>query len=78
MVTKRAKRRRLPRGWAKGLKYPPIEPAAEPPKRRRRSDLPITVTDDWPEQVPIGDDELHTLEGYMGRELDELFGGPLP
>lgn len=34
----------------------------------------MTVTDDWPEQVPIGDDELRIIEAYMGKELDELFG----
>jgi len=32
------------------------------------------VTDDWPENVPIGDDELRIIEGYMRTELHELFG----
>jgi hypothetical protein len=73
----RAKRRRLPRGWAKGLEFPPLEPKGRPPLRRRKDDVPISVTDDWPEQVPIGDTELRVLEGYLRHELDELFGGPL-
>ena len=37
----------------------------------------IVVTDDWPEQVPIGDAELRVLEGHLREELDALFG-PLP
>ncbi|MEP9402587.1 hypothetical protein [Sphingomonas sp. VNH70] len=37
----------------------------------------IVVTDDWPEQVPIGDAELRVIEGHLREELDALFG-PLP
>ncbi len=37
----------------------------------------MVVTDDWPEQVPIGDAELRAIEGHMRQELDKLFG-PLP
>jgi hypothetical protein len=70
---KRRAKRRLPRGWARGLTFPPAEPK-HPPKRRRKDDVPIAVTDDWPENVPIGDDELRIIEGYMRSELDELFG----
>ncbi|MGC4252753.1 MAG: hypothetical protein QM605_15115 [Sphingobium sp.] len=39
---------------------------------------PIIVTDDWPEQVPVGDAELRVLEGHLREELDALFGGSLP
>lgn len=35
---------------------------------------PITVTDDWPEIVPIGDTELRVIEGHLHKELDALFG----
>lgn len=77
VTTKRhRKRTRLPRGWAQGMEIPPPEPK-KPPKRRRKDDGPIVVTDDWPEVVPIGDDELRIIEGYMRKELDELFG-PMP
>ena len=69
-------KRRLPRGWAKGLTFPPDEPK-NPPLRRRKDDGPIVVTDDWPEEIPIGDDELRVIERYMRSELDDLFG-PLP
>ncbi len=37
----------------------------------------IVVTDDWPEQVPIGDAELRVIEGHLREELDALFS-PLP
>lgn len=46
-------------------------------RRSREDDGPIIVTDDWPELVPIGDDELRAIEGHMRQELDKLFG-PLP
>jgi hypothetical protein len=75
-MRRKAKRQRLPRGWAKGLETLPREPK-EPPRRRRKDDVRIVVTDDWPKVVPIGDDELRIIEGHMRRELDELFG-PLP
>ena len=46
-------------------------------RRSRQDDKPTVVTDDWLEQVPIGDAELRAIEGHMRQELDELFG-PLP
>ncbi|MBB3926340.1 hypothetical protein GGR43_002057 [Sphingobium jiangsuense] len=55
-----------------------------PPRRRPstrtravENDRPIVVTDDWPEQVPIGDTELRVIEGHLRKELDALLG-PLP
>lgn len=72
----RRKRPRLPRRWAEGMEMLPGEPDV-PPKRRRKNDSPIVVTDAWPEQVPISDDELRIIEGCMRMELDDLFG-PLP
>lgn len=35
---------------------------------------PITVTDDWPEIVPVSDTELRVIEGHLSDELDALFG----
>lgn len=67
---------RLLRGWAEGLTFSPEEPK-DPPKRRRKDDVPIVVTSDWVEQIPITDLELRIIEGYLRHELDELFG-PLP
>jgi len=33
-----------------------------------------TVTDDWPERVPITDAELDVFEAWFGGLFDELFG----
>lgn len=77
MALPRKLRRRTPRRWAECpddlLDY--TNRAA--PRRARENDGPIVVTDDGPEQVPIGDAELCTIEGHMRQELDKLFG-PLP
>lgn len=74
-------RRRTPRRWAECPDD--LHDYAKPvvPRRAalhtRMEDEPIVVTDDWPEQVPIGDAELRAIEGHMRQELDRLFG-PLP
>ena len=48
------------------------------PGRPPKHDLSTwAVTDDWPEQVPIGDAELRVIEGAFREELNALFG-PLP
>ena len=81
MALPRKLRRRTPRHWAE---CPDdlhdytnrIAPRRASP-RSREDDGPIVVTDDWPEQVPIGDAELRAIEGHMRQELDKLFG-PLP
>jgi hypothetical protein len=33
-----------------------------------------TVTDDWPDTVPITDAELDVFEAWLGDLFDELFG----
>jgi hypothetical protein len=38
---------------------------------------PITVTDDWPDILPVTDAEVRIIEAHFGDVLDELFG-PLP
>ncbi|WP_428481218.1 hypothetical protein [Pyruvatibacter mobilis] len=48
-----------------------------PSGKRRRAPEPITITDDWPEVVPITEAEVRIVEAYFGDVLDELFG-PLP
>ncbi|MCR9195401.1 MAG: hypothetical protein NXH88_11750 [Hyphomonas sp.] len=50
---------------------------AEPSGKRRLAQAPITVTDDWPEVLPITEAEVRIVEAYFGDVLDELFG-PLP
>lgn len=80
MALSRKRRRRAPRRWSEGLEdlhdymQPPPTRA---PARGSVASKPIVVTDDWPEQVPIGDAELRVIEGHLRKELDDLFG-PLP
>ncbi|RRN64681.1 hypothetical protein [Caulobacter sp. 602-1] len=38
---------------------------------------PITVTDDWPEFVPVTDQETRIITAFFADLLDELFG-PIP
>jgi hypothetical protein len=33
-----------------------------------------TVTDDWPERVPVTDAEVDVFEAWFGDVLDKLFG----
>lgn len=39
-----------------------------------RDEVPIVVTDDWPEVVPITEAELQVMESHFAEELDEIFG----
>lgn len=80
MGLSRKRRRRAPRGWSEGLEglhdYMQPQPTRAS-ARKNAASAPIVVTDDWPEQVPIGDAELRVIEGAFREELDALFG-PLP
>lgn len=78
MALPRKVRRRTPRRWAECPddlhEYAnPVAPRRAS-RRSRDDDGPLVVTDDWPEQVPIGDAELRAVEGHMRQELDKLFG----
>lgn len=82
MALSRKRRRRSPGGWSDGLDD--LHDYMQPPAKRAPSRArtikdggPITVSDDWPDRVPIGDAELRVIEGHLRKELDELFG-PLP
>ncbi|GAA5264903.1 hypothetical protein ACOSOMT5_P1328 [Acidiphilium sp. MT5] len=33
-----------------------------------------TVTDDWPEHIPVTDEEVDVFEAWFGDIFDELFG----
>lgn len=35
-----------------------------------------TVTDDWPQHVPVNRAEVEVFEAWFGDILDELFGPP--
>jgi hypothetical protein len=55
--------------------YIELEPwprIGRPPKHDVQS---WTVTDDWPDPVPITDAELDVFEAWFGDLFDELFGG---
>lgn len=41
---------------------------------RQKRDTPITVTDDWPEAVPVTDHEARIIEAFFADVLDDLFG----
>ena len=58
--------------------YDYARPIDSPKRRsRRREDEQVSVTDDWPEVVPVTEAEVRIIEAYFGDILDELFG-PLP
>lgn len=51
---------------------------AHPPARRLRGPAPEdpttwTVTDDWPEDVPVTEAEIEVFEAWFGDLFDELF-----
>ena len=41
--------------------------------RQKRNTL-ITVTDDWPDAVPVTDHEARIIEAFFADVLDDLFG----
>ncbi|KAJ8138451.1 hypothetical protein OY671_008336 [Metschnikowia pulcherrima] len=76
----RKRRRRAPRGWSEGSEDSHDYMQPQPTRasaRKNAASAPIVVTDDWPEQVPIGDAELRVIEGAFREESDASFG-PLP
>lgn len=77
MALPRKRRVRAPRGWSK---IDDLHDYMQSPSQRacaEKGDASITVTDDWPDRVPISDTELRVIEGHLRGELDKLFG-PLP
>jgi hypothetical protein len=52
---------------------------ANPPERRAGRPLEDdlsnwTVTDDWPDRIPVTDAEVDVFEAWFGDLFDELFG----
>ncbi len=45
---------------------------------RRKIEWNLVVTDDWPEVIPITEEELDIFERYFGDVLDEIFGSANP
>jgi hypothetical protein len=54
--------------------YIPIEPWPRTGRPARHDLSSWTVTDDWPEPVPVSDAELDVFEAWFGDLFDELFG----
>ncbi|MDR6955595.1 hypothetical protein [Ancylobacter sp. 3268] len=49
-----------------------------PPRRRTRSppaSAPLTITDDWPEYIPVTEAEIAVFEAWFGDILEELIQG---
>jgi hypothetical protein len=47
----------------------------QPPSCAGKDDLSTwTVTDDWPERVPVTSAEVDVFEAWFGDVFDELFG----
>lgn len=54
------------------------KPRSQTGRRAPRADkLNLPVYDDWPDVVPVTEEEVDVFERYFGDLLDRLFGGPL-
>jgi hypothetical protein len=54
--------------------YDYAHPRTHRPRRRTRHDTAAwTVTDDWPEDVPVTEAEIEVFEAWFGDLFDELF-----
>ena len=49
---------------------PPVRRVGRPP---RKDTTTWTVTDDWPDEVPITEAEIEVFEAWFGDLFDELF-----
>lgn len=49
-------------------------PVANPGHRSKHNVEEWTVTDDWPERVPVLQAEIDVFEAWFGYLFDELFG----
>lgn len=49
-------------------------PARPGRRRAKRASVTLTVTDDWPEDVPVTEAEIAVFEAWFGELFDELFG----
>ena len=67
--------RRLPMGAAPSDLYDYAQTPTLRLGRPPRHDLSTwTVTDDWPERVPVTEAEVDVFEAWFGDLFDELFG----
>ena len=55
--------------------YDYVAAPARPGRRRaNRASVTLTVTDNWPEDVPVTEAEIAMFEAWFGKLFDELFG----
>lgn len=54
-----------------------LQPEPPRPIKAAAPEEPIRVTDDWPDFVPVSDQETRIIEAFFADLLDELFG-PIP
>ena len=54
-------------------------PSRRPPRRKASGKWHdnLRITDDWPDRVPVTEEEVDVFERYFGDLLDRLFGEPL-
>ena len=52
--------------------------APAPPRQRRNSVLNLSVTDDWPDDVPVTEAEIDVFERWFGDVFDELLNPRKP
>jgi hypothetical protein len=51
-----------------------LGPARPGRRRAKRVSVTLTVTDDWPEDVPVTEAEIAVFEAWFGELFAELFG----
>ena len=80
-VRKRRSRRQKPEPLPDDLYDYAAEPtpSTRPPRRKPSAKWHdnLRVVDDWPDRVPVTEEEVDVFERYFGDLLDRLFGGPL-
>jgi hypothetical protein len=74
-LPQKSRRRRVPADTSLDDLYDYVPAPVRPGRRRaKRASVTLTVTDDWPEDVPVTDAEIAVFEAWFGELFDELFG----
>ena len=70
-----SRRRRLPTGTPLDDLYDYVAAPARPGRRRaNRASVTLTVTDNWPQDVPVTEAEIAMFEAWFGGLFDEARG----
>ena len=71
----KSRRRRVPADTSLDDLYDYTRAPVRPGRRRaNRNRMMWTVTDDWPEEVPVTEAEIAVFEAWFGELFDALFG----